>query len=447
MGHSTPTHHNRRLSNVQRLKILLWLLERQVNGVLKHGAVTEAAKHFNVARKTVSALWNTAKNQKAHNQPYNVDNKFIKCGKKRVECPTEKIIQLSMGQRTCIRDLSAMLGLSVTTIWRMIKRGLIKPHTNPIHPPMREDNKIERMRWVLSLLIGDSGHTKSKFYPMYNFVHLDEKWFDQTRKSQRYYRCANEKPKYRSASSSTNIQKVMFTAVVARPRYNEEGECTFDGKIGIFPFTYQEAAKRSSKNRGRGTMVTKIIKSITKDVTRDVLIHQIIPAIMEKWPQEEGTKTIYIQQDNAKTHIHQDDPIWQQHCNQGDFKFVLIQQPPNSPDLNILDLGFFRSIQSLMHKLMPTDENDLLEKVAQAFNELEPKKLSKVWMTLQYVMTRILQVKGGNDYDLPHNNKDRLEALGMLPEQVQANRWHVEECWDLVQAYQNRASTSRGPSS
>jgi hypothetical protein len=28
----------------------------------------------------------------------------------------------------------------------------------------------------------------------------------------------------------------MFLTTVARPRYNAEGECTFDGKIGIWPF-------------------------------------------------------------------------------------------------------------------------------------------------------------------------------------------------------------------
>ena len=28
----------------------------------------------------------------------------------------------------------------------------------------------------------------------------------------------------------------MFLSVVVRPRYNDEGNCTFDGKIGIWPF-------------------------------------------------------------------------------------------------------------------------------------------------------------------------------------------------------------------
>ncbi|KAL9666557.1 hypothetical protein QQ045_000892 [Rhodiola kirilowii] len=142
----------------------------------------------------------------------------------------------------------------------------------------------------------------------------------------------------------------MFTAVVARPRFNSEGQCIFDGKIGIFPFTYQEPAKRSSKNREKGTVVTKLVESVNKKVTRSMLINHIIPAIKAKWPQDGAHKTIFIQQDNAKTHITQQDAEWQQVFQQDGFTFILIQQPANSPDLNMLDLGFFRSIQSLMHK-------------------------------------------------------------------------------------------------
>ena len=41
-------------------------------------------------------------------------------------------------------------------------------------------------------------------------------------------------------------------------------------------------------------------------------------------------------------------------------------------------------------------------------------------MTLQYVMNEILKRKGGNDYDVPHNNKKRLEAQGILPREVHA---------------------------
>jgi hypothetical protein len=47
----------------------------------------------------------------------------------------------------------------------------------------------------------------------------------------------------------------MFLAAVARPRFDANGNVVFDRKLGIWPFTYQEAAKRKSKNREAGTIV------------------------------------------------------------------------------------------------------------------------------------------------------------------------------------------------
>ncbi|KAL2938646.1 hypothetical protein RDABS01_022095, partial [Bienertia sinuspersici] len=120
---TSTSHHQQRLSNVQRLRVLIWLLERQNGGILKHGSINAAAEHFGVHRKTISALWNMTKRQRAASQSYNVDRKYHQCGRKRIQLPVDQLIGLQMGQRTCIRDLASMLSLSVTTVWRMIKKG------------------------------------------------------------------------------------------------------------------------------------------------------------------------------------------------------------------------------------------------------------------------------------------------------------------------------------
>jgi hypothetical protein len=44
------------------------------------------------------------------------------------------------------------------------------------------------------------------------------------------------------------IDKVMFQAVVMRARFDENGQCIFDGKLGIFSFVKVEPAKRWSPN-------------------------------------------------------------------------------------------------------------------------------------------------------------------------------------------------------
>ena len=132
----------------------------------------------------------------------------------------------------------------------------------------------------------------------------------------------------------------MFMCAIARPIFSNEGELIFDGKIGIFSFTQEVATQRSSKNRKRGELETKPIQSITKIHTRDMIVHKILPAIRSKWPTH-LSKTIYIQQDNAKPHILHDDIVFREVATLDGFCFHLVQQPPNSPDMNVLRLRIF----------------------------------------------------------------------------------------------------------
>jgi hypothetical protein len=80
------------------------------------------------------------------------------------------------------------------------------------------------------------------------------------------------------------------------------------------------------------------------------MINKVLPAIREKWPREDLGRPIFIQQDNAPSHLKLDDPEFCAAAKLGGFDIRLICQPPNSPDFNILDLGFFRAIQAIQYK-------------------------------------------------------------------------------------------------
>jgi hypothetical protein len=60
-----------------------------------------------------------------------------------------------------------------------------------------------------------------------------------------------------------------------------------------------------------------------------------------------------------------DDPIFCEHDKQDGFDIRLICQPPNSPDFNILDLGFFRAIQAIQYKKNAKTMQDLIPAVQQ----------------------------------------------------------------------------------
>ena len=53
----------------------------------------------------------------------------------------------------------------------------------------------------------------------------------------------------------------------------------------------------------------------------------------------------------------------------------LVQQPSNSPDMNVLDLGFFRSIQALQFQKATYNVRQLLRAVNLAFENLNPQSL------------------------------------------------------------------------
>ncbi|XP_021854228.1 uncharacterized protein [Spinacia oleracea] len=185
-------------------------------------------------------------------------------------------------------------------------------------------------------------------------IHIEEKWFYMSRKKQRYYLLTGEEEPYRATQDNNYLVKVMFLCGIARPIIGYDGEVLFDGKLGIFSFTEEVPTKRSSKNRERGKIEIKAITPVTKEVMRRKIIDELLPAIRRRWPWF-ASKDIWIQQDNARPHINPNDAEFLDVATQEGFNIQLICQTPQSPEFNVLDLGFFRAIQSLQHQKFPRD--------------------------------------------------------------------------------------------
>ncbi|XP_062208383.1 uncharacterized protein LOC133909852 [Phragmites australis] len=265
------------------------------------------------------------------------------------------------------------------------------------------------------------------FKGLFDFVFIDEKWFNITRKTERYYTIPGEDEPTRTCKNKNFIPKIMILTALARPRFNSDGNCTFDGKIGSFPLVTFEPAKRSSVNRPAGTLEMKPIESITKEVTRTFLIEKVLPVIRAKWPCEDANKPIYIQQDNARPHIAPNDKLFCDAAKQDGFDIRLICQPANSPDFNILDLGFFNSIQSIQYKTTAKTTSELVAAVDKAFQEYSVRQLNRIFLTLHLVMKEAMKDGGGNGYDIPHIKKGMLERQGQLPLQIRCDVSLVQE--------------------
>jgi hypothetical protein len=179
----------------------------------------------------------------------------------------------------------------------------------------------------------------------------------------------------------------------------------------------QEPAQRSSRNRARGTLVTKSI-NVDRPTMRSYMITKLLPAIVAKWPAHGRHRPIWIQQDNAPSHVPPEDYELQAAIAQTGLDIRIISQPPNSPDMNVLDLGFFASLQSLTWTRTARNIDEMIYNVEKEYEEYNPSNLRRVFLTLQACMIEVMKINGGNRYKLPHMNKSRLEALGILPDRL-----------------------------
>ena len=83
---------------------------------------------------------------------------------------------------------------------------------------------------------------------------------------------------------------------------------------------------------------------IGRDTVRLYVINKVVPSIIEKWPNDDYNTTLFIQLDNARTHINPNDEEFRLAMLRLGVNIQLFNHPSNSPNMNVLDLGFFNAI-------------------------------------------------------------------------------------------------------
>ena len=307
------------------------------------------------------------------------------------------------------------MGVSKTTVQHWIVASTIRVHSNSLKLILTEENKLARL--LMASHFRDP-QDPSKYQDMHDHIHLDEKWFFLTREKQHYLLVSKEKNPKRCVKHKSHITKVMFLCAVARSRFNTSVNSWWDGKLGIWPIGDWEPEQQGSKNRPKGTLVWKN-KTVTKVVYRDLLINKLILFIL-KWPRRDRmSRTIYIQQDGVKNHIREDDEEFNNALMEQEIDAKLYMQTPNSPDVNSLDLGFFRAIQSF-NDASPKNKAKLIQSVQDAYKNYPRHKLNRPWLTLQSCFNQIILHHGDNDYSIEHISKAKLEWQGQLPDILDA---------------------------
>ena len=133
------------------------------------------------------------------------------------------------------------------------------------------------------------------------------------------------------------------------------------------------------------------------------------------WDRMGPERDIELQQDNATPHVSGDDEELALELVKDDIKIVLVNQPPNSPDMNVLDLGFFRAIHSLQHTLPQEGYDGITSATTKAFELMSTDTLNSVFLTWQSCMIEAIMTEWSNHYKIPHMGKASLQRKGELP--------------------------------
>ena len=244
--------------------------------------------------------------------------------------------------------------------------------------------------------------------------------------------------------------KILVSVVLSRPE-KKKGVGFYGGKVALLRCTKTVQAKKKSKNYKRGQIYKKD-STLNSSMYKTQLTRNIFPQIKKdssvldksvrfatqpklKCPSyslPDGCKwaDVYLQLDNAPPHCKRNKKLFAQitkaagrntlHGNYYGPKVRLSFQPPDSPDLNVLDLGFFEKfwtktnrILRKNHKMASLDE--IWEAAKSAWDSITSLEIEILFQTWRARMRQVIECEGRNDMDIPHEGiRERVEAEDIL---------------------------------
>ncbi|KAJ0391581.1 hypothetical protein ATCC90586_010674 [Pythium insidiosum] len=370
-----PRPSRKNLTPEQRAAAVAVLLSVSVKLEAPYGAIAMCAANFDVSVDQISRLWKRAVRDIKASRPINYQSGRKGRSGRKTRLSDEfwndlnhAIELVPLEDRTNIRTLASTLGIPKSTLHDYLLAGVFRCHTASAKPMLTDIQRIARVKFAITF-VHKSSLGSLRFDDMMDRIHLDEKWFYLAKDKQRYYLAEHED---------------------APPPLCQEQEF------------YRQA----------GTLEMKTF-TVDRDIYRRCLCSVVIPEIKRVWPSR---KRFVLQHDNAKPHVDASDPEVVAALTEGGWDGSIHPQPANSPDFNVLDLGFFASLQSLQHRKKARSIEELVDNVDEAFRELPMTNIDRVFLTLQSVLQASMDVDGGNKYLIPHLGKDKLvQGNGLLP--------------------------------
>ncbi|RLO08794.1 hypothetical protein DYB28_002042, partial [Aphanomyces astaci] len=145
---------------------------------LPNGIAQVLAEKYNCHHSTIRRVFALAKEQGVTTGNMKVSvasRKKGRVGRKMAytnEQVKVKILRVPLAQRTTLRSISELTGISCGSLHRYLKLGIFRSHLNAIRPNLTDANKYSRMKFAFNFV-----RANMEFDGMMDYVHLDEKWF------------------------------------------------------------------------------------------------------------------------------------------------------------------------------------------------------------------------------------------------------------------------------
>lgn len=281
---------------------------------------------------------------------------------------------------------------SLGSVWNDLQSMGINEKKFHMKASLTPKNKIQRLQWVLQMI--DISNPNNLVYKhQHDVVCIDEVWIYLQRRSVKLKYLPDHQPYANHRGNKGHIPKVMVSCAMSE-----------QGKHGLIIHGDIRPCPRASRNRPRGTP-TFYPKTVDSEEFYDgqTKNHGIIDQIN----REDRDRYITIQNDNATPHTgHGTQQKLNDYCEDNDLEMEYILQPPNSYDLNILDLSFNASFKSTMsrqgNRFGQGNLTRLVAAIQTLWDEYPMESITRAYGHQNACYNEILRLHGDNNYSPPH---------------------------------------------
>ena len=157
-----------------RYQICIFLSQRLKNGKLGKNSLDQAAEMFGRKKGGVQHLWRTHKKAIVNPEKFklNIKRKEGTGGKRKIKVSdvVRRVKAVPFWYRQTYRSLAAQVGIPTTTIFQLLKSGILKRSISAVKPALTDANKVQRVAYCESFIEPDGC-----FGDMLDRVDIDEK--------------------------------------------------------------------------------------------------------------------------------------------------------------------------------------------------------------------------------------------------------------------------------